>query len=166
MFSISFISFLISSDRGLLGVLSLGAIVIVLLTLLHGSGLHVIVVLYRRRMKKTVGPRWQPLLASYRLGWAVFLMLMLHVGEVILWASLLNGFGLVANFRDAIYFSANSYTTLGYGPMILPLTWRELSPIMAISGLFNFAYTTSALLSLMNNYWSGQVGQSSSVRSA
>jgi hypothetical protein len=61
----------------------------------------------------------------------------------------LNLSGLILNLRDSVYFSANTYTTIGYGKMILPENWRELSPIMAISGLFTFAWTTGQMFELV-----------------
>ena len=48
-----------------------------------------------------------------------------------------------------MYFSANTYTTIGYGQMILPDNWRELAPIMAISGLFTFAWTTGEMFNVI-----------------
>jgi hypothetical protein len=48
-----------------------------------------------------------------------------------------------------MYFSANTYTTIGYGLMILPQSWRELAPIMAISGLFTFAWTTGEMFNIV-----------------
>jgi hypothetical protein len=59
--------------------------------------------------------------------------------------------GLVPNLRDSVYFSANTYTAIVYGEMILPDSWRELSPIMAISGLFTFAWTTGQMFELVGS---------------
>jgi hypothetical protein len=76
-------------------------------------------------------------------------MLFLHVFEICVWGVALNRTGLITSFRDSMYFSANTYTTIGYGLMILPYNWRELSPLMAISGLFTFAWTTGELFSIV-----------------
>jgi hypothetical protein len=48
-----------------------------------------------------------------------------------------------------MYFSADTYTTLGYGDVLLPHAWRELCLIMAISGLFTFAWTTGQMFNLV-----------------
>ena len=81
---------------------------------------------------------------------AILFMLLLHVSEACLWGLVLNKVGLIPNLRDSIYFSANTYTTIGYGIMILPQSWRELSPIMAISGLFTFAWTTGEMFNIVH----------------
>ena len=51
--------------------------------------------------------------------------------------------------RDAGFFAANTYTTLGYGSVILPPPWKMLAPIMAISGLFTFGWTGSVLVDIV-----------------
>jgi hypothetical protein len=57
--------------------------------------------------------------------------------------------GLISRAYDAIYFCANAYTTLGYGLVDLGQQWRNISPIIAISGLFTFAWSTSALVDVV-----------------
>jgi hypothetical protein len=79
-------------------------------------------------------------------------MLSLHILEIISWAFFLFHLGLILRAGDAIYFCANAYTTLGYGTVDLGANWRNISPIIAISGLFTFAWTTSSLVSIVTAY--------------
>jgi hypothetical protein len=51
-----------------------------------------------------------------------------------------------------VYFCANSYTTLGFGSIDLGGQWRNISPVIAISGLFTFAWTTSSLVTMVSSY--------------
>ncbi len=85
-------------------------------------------------------------------GWSVFLMLALHVAEFGIWAYALLYMGLIAHTYDALYFCANAYTTLGYGNVDLGVLWRNLSPIVGISGLFTMAWTTSALVGVVSSH--------------
>ena len=79
-------------------------------------------------------------------------MLFLHVFEFCVWGLVLRATGLIGNIRDSMYFSANTYTTIGYGQMVLPYNWRELSPLMAISGLFTFAWTTGEMFNIVEGH--------------
>jgi hypothetical protein len=85
-------------------------------------------------------------------GWSVFLMLALHIAEFGIWAYALRYMGLIAHTYDALYFCANAYTTLGYGNVDLGVLWRNLSPIVGISGLFTMAWTTSALVGVVSSH--------------
>src|SRR5271166_3666374 len=46
-------------------------------------------------------------------------------------------------------FCANAYSTLGYGSVDLEPHWRNISPIIGISGLFTFAWTTRVLVEMV-----------------
>jgi hypothetical protein len=132
--------------------LGIGAFMLVFLVLLHGTGLHGILVLRKRRELRLRAGR--PLLIKGLLLFAsiIFLMLALHIVGFMLWAYALRLMGLVPDVYDAIYFCANAYTTLGYGNVDLGAHWRNISPIIGISGLFTFAWTTSALVDVVASH--------------
>ena len=131
-------------------VLGLGSLMLVIIVLIHGAGLDRILGLYERRSEVYRLRFRHPYLATSIFAVTILLMLFLHVFEICIWGVALNRAGLITSFRDAMYFSANTYTTIGYGLMILPYNWRELSPLMAISGLFTFAWTTGELFGVVD----------------
>jgi len=131
-------------------VLGLGSLMLVIIVLIHGAGLDRILGLYERRSEVYRVRFRHPFLATSIFAVTILLMLFLHVFEICIWGVALNRTGLITSFRDAMYFSANTYTTIGYGLMILPYNWRELSPLMAISGLFTFAWTTGELFGVVD----------------
>ena len=130
----------------------LGCSLAVMVTLIHVTGLNQIVGFFRRKSQALRARAAHPLLASWYLGATVLLMLLLHVFNTVIWASVLCGMKLVPDIHDAFYFSANTYTSLGYGDVPLSRNWRELAPLMAISGLFTFACTTSQLFNVMGGH--------------
>jgi len=100
----------------------------------------------RRAKALTAHPvRWQ---IELLLGYAIFLLLGLHLLEIVVWAVGLHYSGLVPNWRTAGLFAANNYTALGSGA-VLPVGWGMLTPIIAISGLFTFGWTGSVLVSMV-----------------
>ena len=78
-------------------------------------------------------------------------MLALHIVEILIWASALTIAGFIKHTSDAVYFCANAYTTLGMGSLDVGDQWRNISPIIGISGLFTFAWTTSALVDVVSS---------------
>jgi hypothetical protein len=141
--------FSVRSDPPMFEVFALGAAVLVTVTLVHGAGLDRIVRNYRRGARRLLEHADHPFHASLEFGLAVLLMLVLHLLDMCIWAAVLNRVALVPDLRSSLYFTANSYTTLGYGNVPLGLGWRELSPIMAISGLFTFGWTTSVMFNVV-----------------
>ena len=137
------------SDFVPLEVLLFGGFMLLVIVLIHGAGLNRIVAHYKRKADELRATDWHPQLANYIFAVAILFLLALHVFEAFVWGMVLNKVGLIANLRDSMYFSANTYTTIGYGLMILPQSWRELAPIMAISGLFTFAWTTGEMFDIV-----------------
>lgn len=132
--------------------IGIGSLLLVILVLFHGIGLHGILVRFKRFQVRLQMGRPHLGRAGLLFGWSVFLMLSLHIVQITAWAFALMWLGLVLRPTDAIYFCANAYTTLGYGTVDLDQHWRNISPIIAISGLFSFAWTTSSLVSILSSY--------------
>jgi hypothetical protein len=142
-------TFPVRPDPPLLEVFAIGAAVLVGVTVVHGSVLGRIVHDYHRGAKRLLEHANHPFWASLQFGRAVLLMLVLHIVDMSIWATMLTRLGLIPDPRTSLYFTANSYTTLGYGGMPLGFGWRELGPMMAICGLFTFAWTTGVMFNVV-----------------
>ena len=132
-----------------LAAVGIGSLMLVILALFHGAGLHMVSVQQKRRQRRLRSGRPRLAAGALLVGWSIFLMLALHVVEVTMWAFVIIHAGFVKHAYDAIYYCANAYTTLGMGSLDIDKNWRNISPIIAISGLFTFAWTTSALVDVM-----------------
>ncbi len=129
--------------------IGIGSLILVCLVLFHGAGIHWILQLHRRGERRLLEGRPHIFRAIILFGVSVFLMLALHLIGVLAWALILVKMGFIQKAHDAIYFCANAYTTLGYGSVDLDPVWRNISPIIGISGLFTFAWTTSVLVTIV-----------------
>ncbi len=86
----------------------------------------------------------------------VSLLLLTHLLEVLVIAITVWGVGAITDFRTAFYFSGETYTTLGYGDVLLPAGWRQLALFIAMSGLFTFGWTTGVLVSIVGKTYDAQ----------
>ncbi len=127
----------------------LGSIILVSLVLFHGMGIHWVSRIHKRGELRLRAGRPHVFAALVLFGTAIFLLLSLHIIGVIWWAIVLRHLGLIHTAKNAIYFCANAYTTLGYGEVDLDPQYRIISPIIGISGLFTFAWTTSMLVNIV-----------------
>ena len=82
-------------------------------------------------------------------------LLLLHVAEAMLWAVLYWVSGGVTDFETAVYFSLTSYTTVGYGDVVLPLKSRLLGPIEGAVGVLMFGWSTGVLVASLNRLYAG-----------
>ena len=68
------------------------------------------------------------------------------VGDMLLWALLLSGLNLFTNLETSFYFSAMTFTTVGYGDVVLPPCWHLLSVGLALNGLLMAGWSTALLV--------------------
>jgi hypothetical protein len=73
-----------------------------------------------------------------------------HLTQIALWAAAFLLCGQVSTFETAFYLSAQSYTSLGYGDVLLSERWRLLGPLEAINGLLFFGLSTAVLFAIMS----------------
>jgi hypothetical protein len=74
----------------------------------------------------------------------------LHLAETIFWGLPIYALSLVPTWMDSYIFVLENYTTLGAGNVRHGDDWRLMGPIIAISGLFTFGWTTGVLVSTMS----------------
>ena len=81
-----------------------------------------------------------------------------HLIQIGLWAIALLVVGEFSSFHLAFYCSAQNYTALGYGDMILSERWRMLGPLEAISGLLLFGLSTALMFAIMGRLIKHRLG--------
>lgn len=123
-----------------------GGGLLVAVVVLHGIGIRLITGHFRSRVRALSGRRTVGIRYDVLLGGVVFLLLLLHLAEIVVWTAALVNSGLASDWRLAAHFCANTYTTVGYGAPILPQAWSMVTPIIAMSGLFTFGWTGSVLV--------------------
>jgi hypothetical protein len=77
---------------------------------------------------------------------------LIHFSEILIWAVIIHQLELLNNVNDAILFAGSCYTTLGLVPDILPDGSKSLAFIIAFSGLFSLAWTTSIMIGMTETY--------------
>jgi len=82
------------------------------------------------------------------------LMCVLMVGnviQVVFWAWLYGVLGAFVDFETAVYFSGVTFTSLGYGDVVLDGRVRLLAPLQAANGLMMYGITTALFFAIVQN---------------
>jgi hypothetical protein len=85
-----------------------------------------------------------------------WMILLVHLTEVMVWAAFFLWKGAFPNHSVAYYFSLNEYTTVGSN-FSLPQHWRLLEGMIATAGLLTFAWSTGILLTLAQEFQDQQL---------
>lgn len=75
----------------------------------------------------------------------VTIVICAHTITVWLWAAALYRTGTFADFSESFYFSMVTYTSLGYGDIVLEPSGRIFASFAAITGLLTFGISTAFL---------------------
>jgi hypothetical protein len=76
-------------------------------------------------------------------------LMAIHTAEIWLYALAFLTVGALADFESALYFSTTSFTTLGYGDVVLDRRWRLFGAIEGANGLLLFGWSTAFLFSVV-----------------
>ena len=71
----------------------------------------------------------------------------LHLLQILLWTTLYR-WQCLPSWETSFYFSATSYSTVGYGDIVLPRIWRTLGPIESMTGVLMCGISVSVLFAI------------------
>jgi len=72
----------------------------------------------------------------------------LHLLQVLLWAGFYR-WNCFPSWEPAFYFSAASYSTVGYGDLLPPRMWRILGPIESVTGVLMCGLSAGLLFAIV-----------------
>jgi hypothetical protein len=73
-----------------------------------------------------------------------------HVAETLIWAIFYWFSGHFPTFETSWYFSFTSYTTIGFGDVVLPERWRILGGIEGLTGVLLCGISTAFMFVIVN----------------
>lgn len=124
---------------------------------LHAIATTLILGLFKRYAlphHQRVGTASRPVI----LGLTAAALAVKHYLDIVLWALgfwFFAGHEEFASFESAVYFSSVTYTTLGYGDIVLTNRWRLVCGVEAMNGILLFGWSTALLFLLVQHLWFG-----------
>ncbi|HZY55305.1 MAG TPA: ion channel [Reyranella sp.] len=127
--------------------LTLATVMVGLTVTVHFFGLMALLWMLRGRAH-AVHDTWR------REGTAIFVvvlgLILIHAVEVWLYAGLYLVLEALPDLETAVYFSTASFTTIGYGDVVLDKRWRLVGAIEGANGLLLFGWSTAFLFSVIS----------------
>lgn len=80
---------------------------------------------------------------------AVLIMFLVSLFEVLIWACTYLVLNAIEGLEKAIYFSMVTFTTLGYGDVLLDERWQLLASFEAANGIIMFGWTTAIIMAVV-----------------
>jgi hypothetical protein len=87
--------------------------------------------------------------AALMLSATVLMLVFAHTLQIWLWAALFMAMGQFADLPTSVYFSIVTYTTLGYGDIVLDPYARIIATFAAVTGLITFGISTAVVIAVL-----------------
>jgi len=91
-------------------------------------------------------------------------MIVLHILETLVWACFYR-WKCFSVWEASFYFSAASYSTVGYGDVLLPQTWRTLGPVEGLTGMLMCGMSVSGLFAILTRVLAAEAKPSAGASS-
>jgi voltage-gated potassium channel len=85
------------------------------------------------------------------------LVVVLHFLQILFWSVFYRWYCL-PSWESSFYFSASSYSTVGYGDVVLPRVWRLLGPVESVTGVLMCGISVSCLVAVATRLFKRESG--------
>ena len=130
------------------------AVLVTLTVLVHATGFAL---LLRSLMKSRATPPTQTWSIAWLLIRVTWWLILIHVAEITLWALGYLWGGCLPDAESAFYFSGASYTTIGYGDVVLAKPWRILGPVEGLTGILMCGLSAGLFFALVSRIYTLRV---------
>lgn len=132
----------------------LATIMVGLTAAIHGLGLSALQAALRARRWRPGGleahaPWWTRALGALQATPVVVALFVLHAIQIMLYAALYLAVGALETWEEALYFSSSTFTTVGFGDVVLDEQWRLLAAIESANGFLLIGWSTAFLVAIL-----------------
>lgn len=78
------------------------------------------------------------------------LLIVIHMFEIAVWALFLWWQNCLPDIESSLYFSGVTYTTVGYGDLVLPKEWRLFGPLEGLTGILMCGLSVGFLFAVIS----------------
>lgn len=79
---------------------------------------------------------------------AIIYLMIVQIIVIVFWGMALNALSLIKDPMEAIMFAGSCYTTMGIVTEVMPVGWKFIAIVIALSGLFAVALATSSMINM------------------
>ena len=128
----------------------IGFLLLFLTTLVH-SGFTIFAISILRELNAEHRMLRSPWSRTLLVAGVLLMMFAASLIEVMLYAGAYLRVGAIEGFERAVYFSMVTFTTLGYGEIVLSENWRMLASFEAANGIILFGWTTALIFAFIQH---------------
>jgi hypothetical protein len=117
----------------MLSIILIAFVLVAVTVAVHAAGLAVLLRAFTTRLQSLPPTRFWPItrLLIHMTWW----LILIHLSEIAVWGLFYLWWGCLPDAEAAFYFAGVTYTSIGYGDLVLAKPWRLLGPIEGLTGI-------------------------------
>lgn len=130
----------------------LGCCLVIITTFIHAAAMVAVL----QGLRIAYAARWVRATGLMKVTVVAALVLTMSLAALIeagLWAATYLWVGAIGDFEKALYFSTVTYTTLGFGDVVMERGWRLLASLEAANGIIMFGWTTALIVAAVQRVY-------------
>jgi len=120
----------------------------------HAAGFALVL---RSFIKSHAAPPTQFWPIAWLLIRVTWLLILMHGVEITVWALFYLSKGCLPDAEAAFYFAGVTYTTIGYGDLVLAKPWRILGPVEGLTGILMCGLSAGLCFGLVTRIYSSRL---------
>jgi len=121
---------------------------------LHTIGLAIVIRSLMKRRAALPTHFWPITRLLTGLAWSLILI---HLTQIALWGLFYWWQGCMPDLESAFYFAGVTYTTTGYGDLLLQQPWRMLGPVEALTGILMCGLSAAVFFAVVSRLFMPQL---------
>jgi hypothetical protein len=117
----------------MLSIILIAFVLVAVTVAVHAAGLAMLLRAFTTRLQSLPPTRFWPItrLLIHMTWW----LILIHLSEIAVWGLFYLWGGCLPDAEAAFYFAGVTYTSIGYGDLVLAKPWRLLGPIEGLTGI-------------------------------
>jgi len=128
-----------------------GCLLVALTMAVHAIGLGSL-------LKSLMKPQSRPLVSFWPVTWLLvrlmWWLILIHLISISIWGLFYFWQDCLPDAESAFYFAGVTYTTVGYGDLVLPKPWRMLGPVEGLTGILMCGLSAGLFFAVVTRIYS------------
>ena len=141
----------------MLKIMMIGSLMMAITTAIHASFMTAMMRLLENRTRNQKDRA--PLTRLYVVVESILMIFVATLLEASAWAVAYLTLGAISGMEPALYFSVVTFTTVGYGDVVLTPEWRLLGSFEAVNGIIMFGWSTALVMAVVQRVYTSTMSR-------
>ncbi len=139
----------------MLSIILIASVLVAVTVAVHAAGLALLLGAFTTRLQSLPPRRFWP--TTWLLIHMTWWLILVHLSEIAVWGLFYLWWGCLPDAEAAFYFAGVTYTSIGYGDLVLAKPWRLLGPIEGLTGILMCGLSAGFFVAVVSRIYAARL---------